>query len=513
MVKKYLEIIKAEGEPGNTLEVRKALSSLRQLIKEREAGTGRYCSREALVELTGKDGQVLRRLLESVDAKTRKNAALLLGELGMEDCLPALYEAYVKEEQLFVRSSYLTAIGRFDYREYLPGMKERLKLLSESVRCEENTKHITEEMRVLTELLVDIEGVKAHEFSGFTEAVDMVLLTNRRHREVTAEQIAALGFLDMDQIRFMTAGVRLQTERLEEILPIRTYLDILFLVKGMKTSEADPETAAHTIVDSQLLRFLESCHKGEPPFYFRVEYKSKMPLNKKSVFMKRLAAAIELYSHGTLINTTSRYEFEIRLIENKTGSCNCMVKLFTIPDERFSYRVGHIAESIKPVNAALLTALAKEHMIEDARVLDPFCGVGTMLIERQKQVPGNTAYGLDILQEAVEKAAVNRDAAGQIIHFINRDFFTFVHEYLFDEIFTNMPFVIGRKTEKDIYDIYVGFFRKAAEHLTPEGTIILYSHNKEFVRKLAPLHGYGIVKETDVNIKEGTFLYVLKRKA
>ena len=33
---------------------------------------------------------------------------------------------------------------------------------------------------------------------------------------------------------------------------------------------------------------------------------------------------------------------------------------------------------------------------ENAQILDPFCGVGTMLIERDIRVPAREKYGIDI---------------------------------------------------------------------------------------------------------------------
>ena len=138
------------------------------------------------------------------------------------------------------------------------------------------------------------------------------------------------------------------------------------------------------------------------------------------MFVKKLSGQIEKLSGRKLINSTTNYEVELRLIENKEGNCNMRVKLFTLRDERFSYRREVISMSIRPVNAALTVALAKEYMKKDAQVLDPFCGVGTMLIERHKAVPANTSYGLDILEEAVDKAKINTEAAHQVIHYINR---------------------------------------------------------------------------------------------
>lgn len=38
---------------------------------------------------------------------------------------------------------------------------------------------------------------------------------------------------------------------------------------------------------------------------------------------------------------------------------------------------------------------------------------------------------VDIQEDAIVKARINTRAAGQIIHYINRDFFRFEHAYLF----------------------------------------------------------------------------------
>mgnify|MGYP002245200123 CR=1 FL=1 len=63
------------------------------------------------------------------------------------------------------------------------------------------------------------------------------------------------------------------------------------------------------------------------------------------------------------------------------------LKLYTIPMQRFSYRKNVVAASIHPSLAAMLVSLAKPYLKENAQILDPFCGVGTMLIERDIAQP------------------------------------------------------------------------------------------------------------------------------
>ena len=91
-------------------EVRANLISLRAELKKNEKE--RSIVRKALRE----QGNVLISLLSHEDAKARKNAALILGELPCEEAEEALYEAYAKETQLFVRSSYLEALLKLDQR-------------------------------------------------------------------------------------------------------------------------------------------------------------------------------------------------------------------------------------------------------------------------------------------------------------------------------------------------------------------------------------------------------------
>ena len=203
---------------------------------------------------------------------------------------------------------------------------------------------------------------------------------------------------------------------------------------------------------------------------------------------------LEQASNRLLINSTSNYEFEIRLIENKEGQLNGLIKLNTIKDERFLYREQFISTSIKPVNAALLVQLAKPYMVEDAQVLDPFCGVGTMLIERQKIVKANTSYGIDHSEEAIEKAKINTQLAGQIIHYVHKNSLEFTHAYQFDEIFTNMPYATMHITKESIQKLYEDFFAHAKTLLKKEGIIIMYTHDKEYAHTYSKANGFVTLK-------------------
>ncbi len=482
----------------NGEDVRKNLIELKAALKEDG-------NKMALSYYLAGEYDVFYNLLEDEDAKVRKNVALIMGLLGLQEFMIPLYKAYQKEDKLFVKADYLTAIKYLDYREILEDLKERLDFLVKGTFEETSMKHINEEKKLLTNMILDIEGTKKHTFTGYDVLSDLILLTNRDHKEITLEQIKN------GKAKTFNAGVVVRTKDLEEILSIRTYSEILFRLKGAQVVENNPVKAAEQLWKGGLLEFLNVRHEEKAPYYFRLEIKSKMPMDEKSNFAKKLALQLETISGRKLINSTSNYEVELRLIENKEGAFNVLIKLYTIPDNRFSYRKHAVAASIQPVQAALIAKLAEPYLKENAQVLDPFCGVGTMLIERNKLVPANPMYGIDSFGEAIDKAIENTRRDHTVINYINRDFFDFKHDYLFDEIFTNMPISRGRKTEEEIELLYNRFFKKALEVLKDHAVMILYTRDKDFVLKgVAQYAEYHIEQNIAISKKEGAYVFIIK---
>lgn len=487
----YKQILAGEDVRANLIELRK-------LLKD-------HNNRRGFLYYLAGDFDGLYELLAHEDAKVRKNVALIMGELGEQEFMKSLYYAYNKEEKLFVKSDYLTAISHLDYRPLVEDFKKRVEVLTTTEHEPTSMKHINEEVRVLTEMILTMDAPYKHEFVGYNKLSDLILLTNREHQEITKEQIK------QGIAKVFNAGVLVRTKDLKEVLAIRTYSEMLFRLKDALTVPNDPDLAAKALMEGGLLEFLKERHKGDGAFYFRLELKTKMPLDKKSALAKKMALKMEQLSDRALINSTSNYEVEVRLIENKEGAFNVLLKLYTINDERFKYRKFSVAASINPVTAALVAELAKDYLKPEAQVLDPFCGVGTMLIERNKLVPATPMYGIDIFGEAILKASQNAKRAEVIINFINRDFFDFKHEYLFDEIFTNMPAQGGRKTDEEMNELYAGFFHKAKEVLKQEAIIVMYTRDQHLVTKYTTLMPeYKVLQKYEISKKEQAYVYIIK---
>ncbi len=492
MVKEQYESLKTGGN------LRKDLIALKQELKQEE-------SRQELLEILKGDYTVLLDLLCHEDAKVRGNAAVVLGRLKQNEFVAPLYETYRKEQKLFVKSSYLSALSELDISSCRAGLEERLNSLEHYKPKEEEEKHIREELKVLRNLLHTGQSRQKHRFRGYDETYELILTTGKQYQKITASQVHG------GKITILKSGVRVITSHIRPILKIPTYGELLFPLNIGKV-EPDPGQAARALAQSDLMELLDRAHKAEDSYYFRLGVHSRMPLDKRSDFAGKCAFALERETGRRLYNSTSDYEVEIRLTERKDGTFLPLVKLYTFGENRFAYRKRTVAASIRPEQAALIAHLAEPYLRERAQILDPFCGVGTMLIERDRLCPARVMYGIDIFGEAIDGARENTALAGKTVNFIQRDFFAFQHDYLFDEIITNMP-DRGRRTREE-HDLFYGdFFAKAKEVLTEQGRIILYSNEKNYVKKQLRLRKeFILLQEYNMDEKGIYSLFIIGKR-
>ena len=477
--------------------VRSNLSSLRQMAKEAEGKAN-------ILKFFEENSQLVEVFLNSEDAKTRKNMALLLGDLEQSESANRLYEAYKKEDTLFVKASYLQALAKMDASQLVPQLKEDLNCLLAIEVTEENKKHLDEETRALRSILIQYEGISCHTADYKGKKVTALLITNRNQREVVRRMVTC-GIAKVHPL-----GVLVETEDLGALMKLRTYRELVFPIATDGFISAKPEEAAQAIWEGGILNLLQGLHQGAGSFYYRIECKSNMELEQRSTFTKKLGAHLDRLSKGMLVNSAGDYEVELRLIANKDGEFFPCIKLFTLKNPRFAYRKNAIAASIHPSTAALMMEIAEPFLKENAQIMDPFCGVGTMLIERHAKVPAKEIYATDIFGEAVILGRENASLAGVKIHFINRDFMDFEHEYLFDEIVTNMP-LRGKKTKQEMDDFYGAFFRKAEEILKHDGVIIMYTNEMGFVKKHLRLNkNYKLLQETCMQTKTDFNLVIIQ---
>lgn len=454
-------------------DIRQNLISIKEELKAQEG-------RRELQKLYQEEPRILLDQLEHEDPKVRKNAALILGSLGVEDSREAILLAYRREEKRFVKSAYPEALQNFDCSDCLFELQNRRQELLREEQTLETKKHQQEELRALNALLASYKKTRSRRFTGLLKPADVILMTHPHYRELTRRQITT------GQTILLKAGVKVLGGNPEELLKIRTFRELLFCLDI--PGELKKETAAEQLADSNLSKLLRELHEGEGPFYFRIECKSRMTLEERSSFTKDLAARLEVLTHGSLVNSTSGYEAELRLVETRTGGFYPLVKLYTLPDKRFAYRKNSVAASIRPERAALCMELAAPYLKEQGRVLDPFCGVGTMLLERNYRVHADTLYGVDVYGPAIAGARENTEIARVTAHYIQRDFRDFTHQYPFDEIVTNFPTKGKNLSGHALEFLYSAFFDRAEELLLPGGLVLLYTQDPTFAKRQLKEH-------------------------
>ena len=284
MIEKYFaQIMQGENE-------RAALSGLRVEIKD-----------ENIFETVKKrigDGGSLVLLLSSLDAKVRK----------IKEAAQALYDAWKKEEKLFIRGTMLKALGQTNPYPYLSELKEYYEDLCRREVSSEEKKHVREELHALEEILRQEGEEVRHTFIGWDQRHKILLTANPKYAFVTAEQFSAF------RKKTTSLGVLAIVDNLREIAKIRTYRELLFPIRLERPVSLydGPEAFGEALADSKLIFFLERCHREPAPFYFRIDIKGGLSLEERSRYTKRAAAVIEEKSERKLINAPKDYEFEVR---------------------------------------------------------------------------------------------------------------------------------------------------------------------------------------------------------
>ncbi|MBZ9622778.1 HEAT repeat domain-containing protein [Clostridium sp. FP2] len=439
----------------------------------------------------GNSKEKLSDLLSHSDPKVRKNVCGVIGELGDPAYLEALYNAYNSEDKLFVRYSYVLAIGNCGSildAEKLKKMFEDV-VMNEKACREDNSlittnKHINEEKLALTRAIDKLSPPVRHEFKGFKEfenAVPMILTVMNYQYQNTLKELEEKSI----DGRLVDDGILIYENDIDQVYTCRTFYELLFPLDECEELQFDYKVIAAAIIDANVVDFLNQCHEcdSNSPFWYRVEFKTMDASRERSEFVKNLSRELDEISCGGLKNSPSSYEVEIRIVE-RNNLCSVFIKLYSFADNRFDYRKNEIATSINPVTAAIVVKSLEKWLKPSARVIDPFCGTGTMLIERAKLAEVESLTGVDIYRTAISAATVNSKLANVNIDLIDEDILDFSTTYLFDELITNMPFDNKSATHNKYAELYSEFVKKIPSLVVSGGMAFVYTIEKQLFREV-----------------------------
>jgi 2-polyprenyl-3-methyl-5-hydroxy-6-metoxy-1,4-benzoquinol methylase len=442
------------------------------------------------------DRSALYGALGSELPKLRKNAARLLGALCFEKDAAKLAFALQKEQTRFVRPSLILALGS-------AGGPDALKALQSynvpPASDETEAKHFSEESDALKAALIKLTPKASHGFTGLPYETEAELRSAGGLAGPLSLELKQLGFIPF---KVLNDRVSVKTKDYPRLFKARSFSEALLpLARGIPF-----RAEAIASVKDRMAGLLKDAHEGMPPFTYRIEVRAEADRGMLARGVARILDGPEL------VNAPSGYEAELR-IEAAGPVCDVYLKLFTYEDTRFTYRLQSLPASIKPSVAAGVIRYALPFLKAGARVLDPCCGSGTMLIERGILSPCKDLIGLDIFGKAVEISRENAGAAKINAKFIRTDCLDFKADKPFDEVISNLPFGNRVGTHKENTELYEGLVRRLTEWLIPGGTAVLYTMEYQLLKRLV-IKTKGLALENEARAEAGGLLpgiFIIRR--
>lgn len=372
-------------------------------------------------------------LLNSEDPKVRKNTYIMLGNIPNSNYGKFLVEALNKETINYCLSSIILALGNYKIDNLIKILEEKKKEIEEKYNKKEIEKsHYEEINKSIEKVILKNITIKKHEFIGFKDKRDIFLTIMPALKNACMNDIRG-NFKDA---KFLDDGVLISTTDYKKVFEIRTFYEALLCTKfGIGLTK---DTLNSYIVNTLKKGYIRDIHREGSPFYYRVEVKSTMNKKSKLNLIEDIKNSIDSKLQGEYINNPSLYEFEIRIVE-KDDKYNVFFKLYTVEDNRYSYRITDLPASINPTTAAILMNEIKGYLKENSEVLDAFCGTSTMLIERSFIKGYKTLTGIDINGEAIEFSKINANNVPVKIELVCENILKYQGPE-FDEIISNMPF-------------------------------------------------------------------------
>jgi predicted RNA methylase len=411
-------------------------------------------------ELAEQNSSLFTGLLKSEDPKIRMLAAEILGSAG--GFSKELITACHAEQTMFALPSFLLAIGAQKTeaaRRYLENYTVR----------SDGEKHIREEKQALQKALANFVERKTAQIRILKNDI---LALSCPNTAVTLAEAKQKGFRCKKSGEFtLVSGL----EKFNDIYALRTF-DTAYLLLG---------TCGLSALSEKLSGLQEAVLSRMNVTNYRLEV-ANIPHKERVSIISECVSALD-----RLVNTPSAYSFEIRL--EITGD-KAVILLDPHTDKRFSYRKKAVSASISPAVAASVCYAASSHFNPEARVLDNFCGSGTMLFERSFY-PHASLTGVDIAKSAVDFAQENEQALKSGAKFYHADALRFTSKK-FDEIICNMPFGLRVGTHAHNVKLYESYIAVLPSIVEKGGHAFLYTHEKQLLEDILKRRHINVLSKT-----------------
>lgn len=414
--------------------------------------------------------------LEDDDAKTRRNAILLMGRSPLPVSEDALLASWEREERVDHRVSVAQSLGR------VGGAKTR-SLMQRVASGDPRLQKAIEQASLMVERTMHRGTGSAVEPRGVPRAAANVELTCKRGLEsmLAAEFDASWGptIMGPGRVRVMLSG------SLETIFRSRLFQSMAFVIAPvMKPAGGDvADAVVQAVLSPGSLRILESF--TQRTIRYRVEWAEgghRRALTWRVV--SRIAALCP-----ALVNDPKDSTWEV-LVREMPDRVQVLLRPRKLSDPRFGYRRAEVAAASHPTIAAALARVAG--VSADDVVWDPFVGSGLELVERGRLGPYARMEGRDLDASALEAARQNL-AGFTRVSLVQGDALDAAPEGV-SLILTNPPMGHRVGFGQDVGGMLERFVAHAARSLVPGGRMVWLSPIEPRVRQAGVRTGLRLTR-------------------
>jgi tRNA (guanine6-N2)-methyltransferase len=309
-------------------------------------------------------------------------------------------------------------------------------------------------------------------------------ITTRGLEPISANELAALHGVTIDQIAYRRIFASCQGS-LAPLLSLRTVDDVFLYVAKWSQIDRARQTLSRLRVASahlDLKAALAICEQvrpiqSPPTFSVTANFVGKRNYNTDEI-KQACAEGIAEHQGWHYSENDAQADLNVRVfIEGDMAVVG--VRLGARSLSKRPYKQQHVPGSLKPAVAAALLQLAG--VTQGARILDPCCGAGTILIEARSY--GATAYGGDINWEAVTAAHFNATQAGAAVQIQHWDARVLpVSDRSVDRVISNLPWGRAVSTDSSLRGLYQEIGEEIQRVLAPGGQIVVLTNLPDLVQ-------------------------------
>ena len=313
--------------------------------------------------------------------------------------------------------------------------------------------------------------------------LELFAVTNRGLESICAAEMAQIRGLHVTSTAYRRVHAAMQSHA-SALLKLRTVDDIFIHLAtwhNISTHRSALPIFEQLARDLDLWQAMDVCAQirplpDAPSFSVSANFVGRRNYNADEI-KTAIAQGVNAITGWSYEDDDRQSNLNLRIfIEHETVIVG--MRLAQTPLYKRTYKQAHLPGSLKPSVAAALVFLAAAP--PNARLLDPCCGVGTILIEAAAW--GMDATGGDLATAAVAAAQNNAGAAGYALDIQNWDARALpIPSASVDRIVTNLPWGLQVEVDSELAEFYGAACAEMERVLKDDGRLVLLTNRPDLV--------------------------------